>query len=179
MTAGAEQSRLRDRLAEGTRGEIGNATEIAREIIAFPGLLHALIELLDDPDGLVVSHGAHAAMQVSLDRPELFREQVDRLLGLLERSPHWEIGEQLPKILAVQDLSGAQLARFRALLERKLGGRSAIAAASALSALVDLADRGAIDADVARKAHAAALHSPSKALAARARQLEARVRQLG
>ena len=178
MTAGAEQSRLRDRLAEGTRGEIGNATEIAREIIEFPGLLHALIELLDDPDGLVVSHGAHAAMQVAVDRPDLFDGHVDRLLDLLERSLHWEIGEQVPKILVLQDLSGAQMARFQALLEHKLGGRSAIAAASALSALVDLAARGAVDAAVARNAHETALRSSSKALAARARQLGTRVRQL-
>lgn len=162
---------LRARLLSGDRRELGEATAVAREALDDPGLLSLLVDCLEDGDATVVSHAAHAAMQVSRDRPELFQLFAGRLTGILAASPVWEIGEQLPKILARLDLDPAQAAQLQAVLERKVESESAIAAASALTALVELAGRGLIDPGDARRAVEKALSSPRKAVAARARRL--------
>ncbi|MEP3745173.1 MAG: hypothetical protein ABJN13_04875 [Nitratireductor sp.] len=170
---------LRDRLAENARGEIGQACAVARELLDCPARLDELVALLGDEDATVVAHAAHAAMQVALDRPDLFEGRAERLMTLLARPGPWERGEQIPKILARLDLDAGQAARLAEILAAKLDERSTIAAASALSALVDLARAGRIEAAVARRAHSLALASPRKALAARARRLSQQVLDLG
>ena len=173
MTAARDDAlqALRARLLSGDRRELGDATTVARGVLDDPGLLPLLVDCLEDGDATVVSHAAHAAMQVSRDRPDLFQSFAGRLTGILAASPVWEIGEQLPKILARLDLDPAQAARLQTVLERKAEADSAIAAASALTALVDLAGRGLIDPDDARRVVERALSSPRKAVAARARRL--------
>lgn len=111
---------LRARLLSGDRRELGEATAVAREALDDPGLLSLLVDCLEDGDATVVSHAAHAAMQVSRDRPDLFQPFAGRLSGILAVSPVWEIGEQLPKILARLDLDPAQAAQLQAVLERKV-----------------------------------------------------------
>ncbi|PSM19801.1 MULTISPECIES: hypothetical protein [Nitratireductor] len=172
-------NRLRDRLAENARGEIGQASAVAREVLDCPGQLDALVALLADDDATVVAHAAHAAMQVALDRPDLFQGRAAHLISLLARPGPWERGEQLPKILARLDLEKGEASRLAKILLGKLDERSTIAAASALSALVELACTGRIEPAVARRAHSRALASPRKALAARARRLAQKVRDLG
>lgn len=166
------------RLAEGARGEIANATEVAREVIDHPGLFSSLIDCLEDDDPAVVAHAAHAAMQVALDRIDLFDEMADRLIAVLREGAAWELGEQLPKILARLPLSATQAAELADILVAKLDEHSNIAAASALSALVDLADKGVVPAERVRALHETALTSPRKALAARARRLAKLVQRL-
>lgn len=170
---------LRDLLAQGRRGETGHATTIARDVLDAPGFLLPLLDLLDDADPAVVAHAAHAVMQVAADRPDLFQPHADRLIDRLDPPAQWEIGEQLPKIVCELDLTPVQAARLAAVLEGRLEDRSAIAAASALSALVRLAERGLADPARVRGAHAAALASSSKALAARARRMARVVQRLG
>ena len=169
---------LRRRLATGARGEIANATEIAREVIDHPGLLLPLIDCLEDDDPTMVAHAAHAAMQVSLDRIDLFDQMAGRLIAILREGAAWELGEQLPKILARLRLTGRQAEELTDILAAKLDDRSNIAAASALSALVDLAGQGLMPAERVRALHQAALESPRKALSARARRLTKLVQQL-
>lgn len=179
MAADAARNWLRDRLGEGARGEIGLASQIAREALDDPRLVPEIVALLDDSDPAVVAHAAHVTMQVAIDRPDLFGDHIEDLLDLLDRAPQWEIGEQAPKILATQPLSPEQAKRLHSILLRQIAGRSAIAAASALTAIVDLALRGLTAPDDARNAHAAALGSSSKALAARARRLQPKIQKLG
>lgn len=162
---------MRARLAAGDRRALGEAAGVAREVLDDPGRLPLLIDCLDDEDGTVVSHAAHAAMQIARDRPGLFQPFADRLIDILAACREWEIGEQVPKILARLDLDAEQAARLRTVLERQLDATSAIAAASALTALVELAGRGLIDSVEAGRAVERALASPRKALAARARRL--------
>ncbi|MEP4106979.1 MAG: hypothetical protein ABJM05_21855, partial [Nitratireductor sp.] len=102
---------LRDRLAENARGEIGQASAVARELLDCPARLDELVALLGDEDATVVAHAAHAAMQVALDRPDLFEGRAERLMTLLARPGPWERGEQIPKILARLDLDAGQAAR--------------------------------------------------------------------
>lgn len=164
---------LRRDLAHGDRREIGKASKVARDVLDDAGLLLPVITLLRDPDPAVTAHAAHALMQVAEERPGFFRPHTGALLDALETSDRWELGEQIPKILAGHDLSGDEAARLARILLRLLEGRSAIAAASALTALVNLAERGQIPAQTTERALAFALSSPSKALAARARRHQA------
>lgn len=172
MAAGeATRAALRTRFSRGARSGLGEAAGVAREVPDDPALVPALIDCLEDTDRSVVSHAAHAAMQVARDRPAPFEPFASRLTDILETSPVWEIGEQMPKILVALALDAAQAARLRAVLERQLGASSAIAAASALTAIVELAARGLFEPGEARRIVAQALSSPRRAVAARARKL--------
>ncbi len=130
-----------------------------------------MIDCLADSDKAVVSHGAHAIMQIGGSRPDLFDDHIDRLTDILERCVVWEIGEQLPKILVETQLSRDRAIRLEQILIVRIDGKSNIAAASALTALNRLAERGLIGGDKVRDLIIDAAKSPRKALAARARRL--------
>lgn len=175
--AESEQTALKKRLSEGQRGEIGAAALVARDILDTPGMTGMVISALEDDNPAIVAHAAHALMQVSLDEPAIFNTHAGRLLDLLEGGAQWEIGEQLPKILVRCSLSSAQTARLASALHCNLQNRSNIVAACALSGLATLAERGAIDGHMFDAAIEAALNSPRKALAARARRLRKATRK--
>lgn len=163
--------RLRKVLGEGDRREVGRSAEVALEALDNPAILADLIRCLGDDDFAVVSHGAHAAMQIGVENPKLFQTYVDDLIDLLDRGRAWELGEQLPKILAELDLLKSQAHRLTTILVKQVDDRSAIVAASALTALKRLSDRGLSPGDTTNKLLEKALHSPSRAVAARARRL--------
>ena len=167
-------TRLRIALGEGDRREIGRSTQVAREVLDNPLILPDLLDCLHENDEAVVSHAAHAIMQIGAAEPVLFEQHADRLIVLLEQPHQWEIGEQAPKVLAELDLTAVQMDRLIPILVRQVDDRSTIAAACALSALKRLADRRLVSAAVANEAIETASRSPRKALAARARQLGGR-----
>ncbi len=164
-------ARIRDRLAEGDRRTPGAAGAIADLIDQRPDRLPDLIVCLDDTDPVVVSHAAHAAMQLSGRKPSLFDAHVEGLISRLKSPTIWEIGEQLPKILVRSKLTARQCARLAQILTDNLDNRSNIVAACSLQAIVDLTRDGRIDRELARTALDRALASERKALAARARNL--------
>lgn len=165
------RSGLRQRLALGDRKEVGEAAAITREVLDDPSLVRPLVDLLEDADEAVVAHAAHVVMQVGRDAPALFLPYADRLLSILRACGQWEIGEQLPKVLAVIELDDDQTQQLADLLAAQVDAKSNIAAASALTGLAELARTGRIGEDIARDAINAALASPRKALAARARRI--------
>lgn len=165
---------MRQRLANGDRKEVGEASSVAREVLDDPALVRALVDCLEDQDAAVVSHAAHALMQVGGDAPALFEPYADRLLIILKRCSQWEIGEQLPKVLSVMQLDDDQTQQLADLLVVQTANTSNIAAASALSGLAELAVTGRIDEATAREQLEKALHSERKALAARARRIMAK-----
>ncbi|MBO6726171.1 MAG: hypothetical protein JJ911_10970 [Rhizobiaceae bacterium] len=171
MPDDSSQSKLRQRLALGDRKEVGEAGAVAREVLDDPALTRPLVDLLEDDGEAVVAHAAHVVMQVGKDAPQLFDPHADRLLSILRTCSQWEIGEQLPKVLAAIPLDDDQTQQLADMLTRQIDAKSNIAAASALSGLAELAQTGRISEDVARSAIGAALASPRKALAARARRI--------
>ncbi|MEZ5811482.1 MAG: hypothetical protein R3D45_08705 [Rhizobiaceae bacterium] len=163
--------RLRLALGAGDRRALGHATEIARQTLDNPLLVPDLLACLCDDDETVVSHAAHAVMQVGAQTPGLFQPHAAAMIDILDRRAQWEIGEQLPKVLAELDYDAARAERLLAVLRRLAAGPSAIAAASALSAVGRLAERGIVVRQVFELLIADALRSPKKAVAARARRL--------
>ncbi len=166
---------LRDRLAEGDRRVPGAAGTVADGVLSDNTLLADLVALLDDDDPVIVSHAAHAAMQVSSRNPALFDPFVDRLVALLQALKQWELGEQLPKILVRCSLTEEQARRISDILLVNLESRFNIVAACSLQGLVDLTADGRLDRAVGEDALDRALASPRKALSARARRLRARL----
>jgi len=162
---------MRDRLKAGDRREIGAAGTIADAACECPDLLEPLISFLDEDDPVLVAHSAHALMQISGTDSGMFDEHVEDLLRHLAKPRQWEIGEQIPKILARTRMSDSQLGRLIRCLEDNLNDKSAIAAACALQAIVDLALEGRFDRQCATALLNEALGSDRKALAARARRL--------
>ena len=163
---------LRDRLGEGDRRVPGAANAIADCVVSDFALMPDLIAHLDDDDPVIVSHAAHAAMQVSAKNPVLFDPYVGHLITLLRRMKQWEIGEQLPKILVGCKLTPLQAEEFSDILLTNLESQFNIVAACSLQSIVDLAVDDRISRDVAIQAQQHALASPRKALSARARKLQ-------
>ncbi len=166
---------VRQRLANGDRKEVGEASSVAREVLDDPSLVRSLVDCLEDEDTAVVSHAAHVLMQVGGDAPALFQPYADRLLLILRRCSQWEIGEQLPKVLSVMQLDDDQTQQLADTLVVQTANKSNIAAASALSGLADLGATGRIDEAIAREQLDKALRSERKALAARARRITAKL----
>lgn len=135
-------------------------------------LIPDLIALLDDGDPVVVSHAAHAAMQIAQKNPSVFDPHVRHLITLLQALRQWEIGEQLPKILTACKLTAAQAREIADILLVNLESQFNIVAACSLQAIVDLASDERIDGEQADQALERALASPRKALSARARKLQ-------
>ena len=115
MTASATW--IRDRLSEGDRRVPAAASSVADAVIDDPDLVEPLLECLGDSDPAVVSHAAHAAMQVSARQPSLFDAHIEDLMALLKALNQWEIGEQLPKILVCLPLSREQSGRLLDILK--------------------------------------------------------------
>ncbi|MCR9134708.1 MAG: hypothetical protein NXI27_01835 [Alphaproteobacteria bacterium] len=163
---------MRDRLQEGDRRIPGAAGAVTDSVLSDHSLIPELVALLDDDDPAVVSHAAHAAMQVSSKDPALFDPHVGQLIDLLRKLKQWELGEQLPKLLTGCRLTAQQAAEVHDILTVNLESRFNIVAACSLQALVDLASDGRIDRAAGRAAIDRALVSPRKALSARARKLQ-------
>lgn len=170
--------KLRDRLARGDRRVTGAAAAVTDDVFQNTDVLEPLIGLLDDGDEALIAHCAHALMQVSVRQPQLFDPYIDRLLDHLRALKQWEIGEQLPKILVRTTLSPLQAQCLYEILAKNMQDRSNIVAACSLQAILDLAQDGRIEASLARNAHAVALNSERKALAARARRVQKMVATL-
>ena len=162
---------LRDRLSEGDRRLPAGAGAVADLILANTCLVPELVSLLSDTNPAVVSHAAHAAMQISARDPSLFDAHVEPLIELTRALPQWEIGEQLPKVLVRCRLSPEQAERLADALKANVDSQYNIVAACSLQGLVDLALDERINAVVARSAVSRAMVSPKKALSARARKL--------
>lgn len=165
--------RLRDVLGSGDRKEVGRTTEVALEVLDNPAMLPDLLSCLSASDETVISHAAHAVMQIGAEDNQLFQPHVDQLIHTLEHRTQWEIGEQLPKVICELDLTPEQVDRLVPVLVAQIDDKSAIAAACALSGLKRLGDRGLISAKAVEGQLATALQSPRKAVAARARRLVA------
>jgi len=166
------QSWLRDRLREGDRRVPGAAGAVADAVLSDHALMTDLMAHLDDDDPVVVSHAAHAAMQIAKKNPSLFDPHVEQLITLLQALRQWEIGEQLPKILAGCQLTPQQAGKIADVLLINLESQFNIVAACSLQAIVDLASDERIDRARADQALEQALTSPRKALSARARKLQ-------
>ncbi len=162
------------KLAEGARGEIGRAAEVALEALDNPAIIPDLLDCLESDNAAVVAHAAHAVMQIGKVRCELFESHAYRLIELLRNRASWEIGEQLPKILAEIDLTNEQIMQLIPELVSQIDDRSAIASVCALTALVRLSERQLFSTVEAERLLAKAVSSPRKAVAARARRLMAK-----
>ncbi len=158
-------------LGEGDRRKIERATEVAMETLDNPAMIPDLIKCLSEENGTVVSHAAHAVMQIGAEDPSLFQNCVDELLAALRLHRAWEVGEQVPKVLCLLELTDQQADEAIETLVKQIDNRSAIAAACALSGLKRMTERGLYPATSMDRLIAAALKSPRKAVAARARQL--------
>ncbi|MEX0343584.1 MAG: hypothetical protein AB3N20_01590 [Rhizobiaceae bacterium] len=165
------RGKLFAKLAEGTRGEVGRAGEVALEALDNPAIILELLDFLKSDDAAVVAHAAHAVMQIGKVRCDLFESHADRLIELLRNRSAWEIGEQLPKVLSEINLTTEQIAHLVPVLVRQIDDRSAIASVCALTALVRLSERQLFSASEVEKLVAKAALSPRKAVAARARRL--------
>lgn len=166
------QSWLRDRLGEGDRRVPGAAGAVADAVLSDHALMPDLIAYLNDDDPVIVSHAAHAAMQIAKKNPSLFDPHVGQLITLLQALRQWEIGEQLPKILTGCKLTAQQAREIADSLLINLESQFNIVAACSLQAIVDLASDEQIDGAKADQALERALASPRKALSARARKLQ-------
>ncbi len=169
----SQESGFRSLLQQGAWNEIGQASEVAAQVLELPDLLPILLACLEDEDKGVRSRTAHAMMQVANENTSLFQSHVELLINKMGNSPQWELQEQYSKIIIKLELDGEQAQKVAEQFIGILLGKSAIARACGLQGLHDLAKRDLIEVKIYQKQLELALKSPSKALSARARKLAA------
>ena len=158
-------------LSQGSRKEIGRATEVASIIFESPPLLEALLDCIVEGNETVRSHGAHALMQVGTKSPEILTPYQDRILGDLLSLEQWEIQEQLLKILPGLDVPSGIRNLAVDHCRRQLNHKAAFVRTCALQAMVDFSRNDPALRDEARLLLKQAVKTGAKSMQARARHL--------
>ncbi len=163
---------LAGRLARGDRRVAGDAPSVAVEIAANPGRLPELVGCLFDPDPGVRMRAADSLERVSRGNPAWLDPHVDRLLtdavAIEQVEVRWHIAQIIPRLT----LTGERRRRAARLLADWFEhSHSRIVQASALQAVVDLAERDADLRTMAADLLGQAMRSGVPSLADRARRI--------
>lgn len=159
-------------LAEGKRGAIARATEVARYIAYNPAEFNTLLNLLTSNNETVVSHACHALQSLGKLVPDLVKSHSAHICQKLQDNPQWEMVEAFSKLLPIFELSEVDAATAVAVLDTQYkNGKGSLLRTWALQALYDLAENYPQHQAKANDALHIALEKGSKAMQARARKL--------
>jgi hypothetical protein len=160
------------RLAGGDRRSVGEADAVAREVVEKPDRAEELWGCLASADALVRMRAADALEKVSRVRPDLLEPHRTALAsGVAEDGTaevRWNLMAIVPRLRLSPVEADAFLARVREYL---CNDTSRIVRASALEAVVSLADAFPHVRADAERLLAAALMDPAPSMRARARRL--------
>lgn len=132
---------LLDRLKGGDRRSIGQANQVAQEVLREPVLFATLFGGMTDSDPLVRMRAADAAEKVTAIHPdylEPYKHQLMTEVARIEQQEvQWHVAQMLPRL----ELNSAERRAAVTLLENYLEKRSIIVKTSAMQALAELAER--------------------------------------
>ncbi|MEM9194042.1 MAG: hypothetical protein AAGF12_33010 [Myxococcota bacterium] len=169
-------TKLSTALAEGERRSVGRADEAAVLVRREPRRVEELLGCLaEGEDPALRAHAAHALMQVGRDAPEVLHPFADRLIHEVGADPQWELREQFSKVAVRLELSKRQAKAVAELFQDYLSDRHSIVRTCALQGLFDLSSDGRYPAASVRRMLQHAEETGSKAMAARARRLLAKL----
>lgn len=127
------------KLAGTDRRAIGNADEVAQEIVEEPELFDAVFSGMFSNESVLRMRAADAVEKASRQRPELLQPYKERLLhgvaAVHQQEVRWHVAQMLPRLR----LDAGERAEAVSILESFLRHESKIVAVNAMQALADLA----------------------------------------
>lgn len=131
-------SGILNKLTGGDRRSVGQAAEVAAEVLADEGLMEELFAGLLFDDVILRSRATHALMRVTMQRPELVQPYKERILEEVAPLDQWEVREQICKILPRLNLSARDIGKVLRIYQDYLEDRHSIVKTCAMQGMVDL-----------------------------------------
>ena len=162
---------LQQRLSGGDRKSVGDALEVAIEVLDTPSLLHEIIDGLRTDDFILRSRCAHTIASVGFEQPELLESYKAEFLNAFSLIEQWEVREQMSKVIPLLQLDSREMAQAETIMELYLADRSSIVRTCALQARFDLLKLDASKSDDVHRLLTEVQHTGSAAMRARSRIL--------
>jgi hypothetical protein len=170
-----ESSRVRSLLTGGDRRSIARAPRALAIVRADPSRVDELVALTDDDDPLVMQRALDLLEKLAHDHPEWIEPHKRVFIGPLARHDRWEVRLQIVRALPLFTWTRTERRRVIAILRDNIDFPQTFVRAWALDSLSTFAaDDPAIKARVRRYLRVFEAGG-SKALAARARHIRARL----
>ncbi len=129
---------LLDNLRGGPRMSLGNADNVAAQVLENPELLGVLFTGFSDDDKVVKARTAAAFHRVAMENPRLVRPFKSRFLCEISPIDQWEVRERFCLTLPCFDLAPEEVMQVQQTLYTYLEYYSSIVRTCAMQALVDL-----------------------------------------
>jgi hypothetical protein len=167
---------LRRLLSGGDRRSIARSNQARTLVSAKADRVSELAELATDADWLVSMRAFDLLEKIAHDQAELVQPHKRLFIGAAAESDKWEVRLQVVRALPLLKWTPRERARAVAILRENLDYPQTFVRAWALDSLATFAERDARLLPIVRAALGDFERSGSKALAARARQVRARLR---
>jgi hypothetical protein len=167
---------LRRLLSGGDRRSIARSNQARTLVSVQPKRVQELAELATDSDWLVSMRAFDLLEKIAHDQAELVQPHKRLFIGAAAESDKWEVRLQVVRALPLLKWTLRERARVVAILRENLDYPQTFVRAWALDSLATFAERDARLLPIVRAALGDFERSGSKALAARARQVRARLR---
>lgn len=175
MTMGRTTPTLRELLAGGDRRSIARSNQARALIEAAPGRIAELARLTGDADWLVAMRALDLLEKFAHTRADWVQPHRRVLIGSLADSDRWEVRLQVVRALTLLRWTARERARVAAILKRDVDHSRTFVRAWALDSLATLARQDVRLLPIVERGLAAFEQSGSKALAARAKHIRARI----
>jgi len=162
-------------LSGGDRRSIAESNRVRLLIEADPSLVSDLAALTGDEDWLVAQRALDLLEKLAHEHPDWIAPHKKTFIGPLAESDKWEVRLQVVRALPLFRWSPAQEARVEEILLASVTFPQTFVRAWALDSLATLATRRPALMRVVRRCLREFENSSSRALQARARQIQARL----
>jgi HEAT repeat protein len=125
------------KLTGGTRRSVGNANQVAAEVLARPNLFPYLIAALASDDELLRMRAADAIEKITIHRPRLLQPFKKKFLAIASRSTQQEVRWHAAQIIPRLNLTPAERVAAVDILFDYLRDKSSIVKTFAMQALAD------------------------------------------
>jgi HEAT repeat protein len=130
-----------DKLRGGDLRSIGNADEVAQEIVNNPEQFKLVFNGLYDDEPVVRMRSADVVEKATKDRPELLTGYFSKVISILAVAEQQEVCWHMAQISPRLDLTKSEERRIVGLLKKLLSHKSKIVRVSAMDALASFAER--------------------------------------
>jgi oligoendopeptidase F len=130
-----------DKLRGGDLRSIGRADEVAADVEKDPSLFEALFTGLRSVDPVLRARSADAIEKITRERPELLSKHKSEIITLLKSDTQQEVCWHMAQVVPRVRLTPREEKEVVSTLKNYLTHKSRIARASALEALLDLAEK--------------------------------------
>lgn len=129
---------LQQRLSGGDRKSIGDAHDVARDVLSNPSLLSEVIDGIRSEDAILRSRCAHVLMTVATHEEELIAPYKTEILDEFSQIDQWEVREQMSKLIPRLPLNTQEIKQAHRVFDMYLTDKSSIVRTCALQGEYDL-----------------------------------------